>query len=125
MIDEISRELLYNPGLLCHNSEAVEIFKKAGAIIEPEARNVRIRITESILDQALQSAPSKIVLGARNPDNRLILDAHEPRVRFGTGAETNVWLDVEFDGGVPRFTRREGSATSISATEKSPSATRT
>ena len=49
------------------------------------------------------------VLGARDPNHRLILDAHEPRVRFGTGAETNFWLDVQFDASVPKFTRQPGS----------------
>jgi trimethylamine--corrinoid protein Co-methyltransferase len=49
------------------------------------------------------------VLGARDPGNRLVLDAHEPRVRFGSGSETNIWLDVAFDGGKPVFTRQNGS----------------
>jgi trimethylamine--corrinoid protein Co-methyltransferase len=30
-------------------------------------------------------------------------------VRFGTGAETNVWLDVDFADGLPAFARAEGS----------------
>jgi trimethylamine--corrinoid protein Co-methyltransferase len=30
-------------------------------------------------------------------------------VRFGTGAETNIWLDVRFDGAMPKFTRQRGS----------------
>jgi len=30
-------------------------------------------------------------------------------VRFGSGSETNVWLDVAFDGPVPKFTRLPGS----------------
>ena len=39
----------------------------------------------------------------------MILDAYEPRVRFGSGSETNIWLGVEFDGTMPRFTRVPGS----------------
>jgi len=109
LIDGVSRDLLQDPGLLGHNAEAAEIFKQAGAVVEPDGQGVRIRIPESVLNRALQSAPSRIVLGARDPDNRLILDAHEPRVRFVSGAETNVWLDVQFDGTAPRFTREPGS----------------
>ena len=109
LIDGVSRDLLQDPGLLCHNAEAAEIFKQAGAVVEPDGQGVRIRIPQSVLNRALQSAPSCIVLGARDPDNRLILDAHEPRVRFVSGAETNVWLDVQFDGTAPRFTREPGS----------------
>jgi len=119
LIDAVSRELLENPGLLCYNEEAAEIFKNAGAKVEDAGdmgkiphtpgRCVRIRIPSAIIDETLESAPSKIVLGARNPDNRLILDAYEPRVRFGSGAETNIWLDVQFNGIVPKFVRRDGS----------------
>ena len=109
LIDGVSRDLLRDPGLLCGNAEVSEIFKRAGAVVEPDGQGARIRIPESVLDRAMQSAPSRIVLGARDPDNRLILDAHEPRVRFVSGAETNVWLDVQFDDTTPRFTREPGS----------------
>ncbi|MFQ5796512.1 MAG: trimethylamine methyltransferase family protein [Candidatus Bipolaricaulia bacterium] len=119
LIDAVSHELLENPGLLCYNQEAAEVFKSAGAKVEDAGdmgkiphtpgNCARIRIPFEIIDKALVSAPSRITLGARNPDNRLILDAYEPRVRFGSGAETNIWLEVRFDGTVPEFTRRDGS----------------
>jgi len=108
LIDGMSRDLLYDPGLLCYNAEAAEILKRAGAVVEPMADCVRARITEAMLDRALDTAPSHIVLGARKAENRLVLDAAEPRVRFGSGSETNIWLDVTFDGPAPRFTRRNG-----------------
>jgi trimethylamine--corrinoid protein Co-methyltransferase len=109
LVDEVSRELLRDPGLLCGHQEVAEIFKKAGAKIEEAEKGVRIRIPADLIDKALKSAPSKIVLGARNPDNRLILDADEPRVRFVSGAETNIWLEVAFAGTGPKFTRQNGS----------------
>lgn len=109
IVDGVSRDLLQNPGVLCYNAEAADIFKKAGAKVEDAGCCVRLRIPSDVIDEALASAPSKIVLGARDPGSRLVLDAHEPRVRFGSGSETNVWLDVEFDGAVPKFTRQEGS----------------
>ncbi|NQT94468.1 MAG: trimethylamine methyltransferase family protein, partial [Lentisphaerae bacterium] len=109
LIDGVSRDLLCDPGLLCYNAEAVDVFKQAGAVVEPDSEYTRIRIPEGVLNRALQSAPSRIVLGARDPDNRLILDAHEPRVRFASGAETNVWLHVQFDDGKTTFTRQPGS----------------
>ena len=107
-IDGVSRDLLEDPGLLCYNTAAAEIFRKAGARVEPAEGCARVRISQSILDRALETAPSQIVLGARDSDNKLILDAHEPRVRFGSGSETNVWLDVDFNGGAARFHRRKG-----------------
>ena len=108
LVDGVSRDLLQDPGLLCYNAEAAEIFRKAGAKTEEADGCARIRVPAAIIDKALESAPSRIVLGARNPDNRLILDAHEPRVRFASGSETNIWLEVSFDGPAPRLTRRDG-----------------
>jgi len=114
LIDGMSRDLLEDPGLLCYSPDAAEIFRGAGAKIEDADGCVRVRLSSSIVDRALASAPSTVVLGARNPDNRLILDAHEPRVRFGTGSESNVWLEVAFDGNRPQFTRRPGTVRRLS-----------
>ncbi len=109
LVDGVSRALLQDPGLLCFNEEAARIFVKAGATVEDEQGCMRLRIPPEVIDRALESAPSTVVLGARDPDNRLILDAHEPRVRFGSGSETNIWLGVEFKKGIPRFIRQPGS----------------
>ena len=109
LIDGVSRDLLEDPGLLCYNAAAADIYRSAGAGVESEEGCVRVRLSSSIIDKALDSAPSKVVLGARDPSNRLVLDAHEPRVRFGSGSETNVWLDVEFEDTTPKFTRLPGS----------------
>ena len=109
LVDNVSRQLLEEPGLLCFNDEAAAIFRSAGAKVENAGKCPRVRIPSSLVDTALKTAPSTVVLGARNPNNRLVLDAHEPRVRFGSGAETNIWLDVSFDGADPRFERKKGS----------------
>ncbi len=109
LIDGVTREILEDPGLLCYNRGAAELFRKAGAGTEQAGEAVRVRIPGKLLDQALQSAPEKIVLGARNPDNRLILDAKEPRVRFVSGSETNFWLETDLSADRPRFERRNGS----------------
>jgi trimethylamine--corrinoid protein Co-methyltransferase len=109
LIDGISRDLLEEPGLLCYNASAAAVFRTAGAKIEDAQDCVRIRLPSAIIDKALDCAPSTVVLGARDPASRLVLDAHEPRVRFGTGSETNVSLDVRFEGATPIFTRRDGS----------------
>ncbi len=109
LIDGVSRDLLEDPGLLCYNAAAADVYAAAGAKIESAEGCVRVRLSSSIVDKALDSAPSTVVLGARDESNRLVLDAHEPRVRFGSGAETNFWLDVEFEGNMPKFTRLPGS----------------
>ena len=53
LIDGVSRNLLHDPGLLCHNAEAAEILKQAGAVVEPDGQGVRIRIPENALNRAL------------------------------------------------------------------------
>jgi trimethylamine---corrinoid protein Co-methyltransferase len=110
LLDQASRELLEDPGVLCTNPRVITIFREKGAAVEEAGNYQRIRISSSMLDTALESAPAKIVLGARDPNNRLILDAAEPRCRFGSGAETNVWLDVTIDeAGEAQFHREDGS----------------
>jgi trimethylamine--corrinoid protein Co-methyltransferase len=108
-VDAASRALLEEPGLLCYNAAAAEVYENAGAKVEDAGDCVRVRLSAAVVDKALATAPSKIVLGAREPENRLVLDAAEPRVRFGSGSETNVWLDVDLTGGAPRFNRLPGS----------------
>jgi trimethylamine---corrinoid protein Co-methyltransferase len=108
-VDAVSRRILEEQGVLCYNEAAGRLFADEGARVEAQADHWRVRIPSTLLDRVLDSAPSRIVLGARNPENRLILDAAEPRVRFGSGSETNVWLDVAFEGAAPRFTRQNGS----------------
>ena len=114
-VDAVSRDILENQGLLCYNAHAGELFKAEGANVKQQDDHWHVRIPSSLVDRVLRSAPSRIVLGARNPDNRLILDAHEPRVRFGSGAETNIWLDVRFADGTPTFTRQNGSIEKLCA----------
>jgi len=109
LVDAVSRELLEDPGLLCYNARVADIFQAAGASVEDAPDCKRVRIPAAVLDKALGSVPSRITLGARNPENRLILDAHEPRVRFGSGSETNIWLDVTFADDSPVFKRLPGS----------------
>jgi trimethylamine--corrinoid protein Co-methyltransferase len=110
-MDAVSRDLLQDPGLLCHNRPAANLYRAAGARLEDDGNDcVRVRIGSAMVDQALDTAPSTVVLGARDPANRLILNADEPRVRFGSGAETNIWLQLELDEhGRPGFVRQPGS----------------
>jgi trimethylamine--corrinoid protein Co-methyltransferase len=109
LIDWVSRELLEDPGILTKSPSIADTFKAAGAGIERQDLCYRIRISSALIDQALATAPARIILGARDPDNRLILDAQEPRMRFGTGSEANTCLDVNFDEDQEVFTHKAGS----------------
>ncbi|MFW6136433.1 MAG: trimethylamine methyltransferase family protein [Candidatus Aminicenantaceae bacterium] len=97
-VHKASLSLLDDPGILCFNESAAGIFDKAGCTVnpkkdEPGARWVRI--PGKLVEKSLDSAPEKVVLGARDPRNRLVLDARIPEVYFGTGSETNIYLDTE------------------------------
>lgn len=109
LIDRTSREILEGTGLLCYHKGVAAIFKKAGARVQEETNYAHIKIPSRLIDTVLGSTPSEVMLGARNPENRLILNASEPRVRFGSGAETNIWLEVKYEGKTPFFERKEGS----------------
>ncbi len=101
-----SLDILRDPGVVCFNEEAVSIFADAGCRTERSDRDKAwtVRINANVVEKALSSAPSRIVLGARNAENQLVLDAHTPRVYFGSGSETNVFLETRVkqvgEGGV-------------------------
>ena len=99
LIHESSMRILDDPGLLSYNKQAAEIFKNAGAIVTKVEGSDHpcwhIRIPEKLVMDAVKKAPSTVKLGARNPDNALIMKGDESRVYFITGSETNIWMDVE------------------------------
>ncbi len=119
-----SMEILADPGIWCYNAKAAELFGAHGATVDKEESGSspcwRVRIPEKLIMEALSRAPSHIVLGARERSNRLDINAAVPRVYFGTGSETNVWLETEMEKYVaaagdgeprllPRFIEKRGS----------------
>lgn len=122
-IHQASMDILSDPGLICFNKDAAEIFSANGAevstVTPADHPTWLIKIPEKLVLKALESAPKTVKLGARNPDNALIMDGEEPRVYFISGSETNIWLDVDFSTYVkksnpgteilvPEFTPRRG-----------------
>ena len=99
MVHRGSIEILKDPGLICYNREAAEIFEANGADVATVTPSDHpcwiVKIPEKLVMQALDRAPKTIKLGARNPDNALIMKGDEPRVFYISGSETNIWLDVE------------------------------
>jgi len=94
-----SLEILKNPGIWCYNARAAQLFGDAGAKVWEEEEFgqtvYRISLPAELVEKGVRSAPSKVVLGARDPENRLVLDSETPRIYFGSGSETNVWLETE------------------------------
>ncbi len=100
-IHRASLAILADPGVLCFNRNAAEVFGDHGAevvLIQQEGTpHWLLRIPDKIITEAVQAAPKVVKLGARDEDNCLILDGSEPRVCFASGSEANNWLDVDIE----------------------------
>ncbi|MEJ2661136.1 MAG: trimethylamine methyltransferase family protein, partial [Desulfobacteraceae bacterium] len=120
-----SLAILNEPGIWCYNPRVAELFGAAGArvneIKEHEQPVWRISLPAKLVEESMAKAPSSFVLGARRPENRLLIDAETPRVYFGSGSETNVWLETRMETfnsaedpsrtlRVPQYSERRGSA---------------
>jgi len=119
-IHQASIEILNDPGLICFNREAADIFNSNGADVTSVSSGDHphwlVRIPEGLVLQALDNAPKTVKLGARNPDNTLIMKGEEPRVHFISGSETNIWLDVDF----PTYVRKADHSVEIKVPEFHP-----
>ena len=120
-----SLSILEDPGIWCYNRRAAELFGSAGAqvseVTEHDQPVWRVSFPAGLVEEQISNAPSEFVLGARAPENRLHLDADTPRVYFGSGSETNVWLETRMEtfesredpgstATIPRFTELRGSS---------------
>jgi len=101
-----SLAILTDPGVVCFNRQAAEVFGDHGAdvlsINQGGAACWRLKIPGTVITDAVQAAPKVVKLGARDENNCLILDGREPRVRFASGSEANNWLDVEMEAFVSK-----------------------
>ncbi|MDO9559202.1 MAG: trimethylamine methyltransferase family protein [Syntrophales bacterium] len=127
-IHRASLEILRDPGLICFNDRAADIFAAAGADVSSVEKSDPphwiVKIPERLVDEAIGSAPKTVTLGARNPDNALVMNGDESRVYFITGSETNIWLDADFQSytkksdpsveiHVPEFIPRRGTVADL------------
>jgi len=100
-IHDASIAILKEPGLLCFNKRAAEIFGESGAAVGPvsgaASPSWTVKLPEKLVTDSIAKAPSEITLGARKPENVLVMKGDEPRVYYITGSETNTWLDVAFE----------------------------
>ncbi len=128
-LDKASLNILEDPGVWCYNERAAGLFKTHGAKVweEKDKHSTcwRVSFPSGLIKEAVSHAPSRFVLGARVPENRLLLDAEVPRVYFGSGSEANIWIEThmqEFvsvdDNGVkckvPRFEELRGNTSLLS-----------
>jgi trimethylamine--corrinoid protein Co-methyltransferase len=76
-------EVMQKTGLFVETREALDVFDGAGAEIDHE--NNIVKIPPYLVDDAIRSAPSKIILAGRDPKNDTVLEAD--RVHFTNFSE--------------------------------------
>ncbi len=86
-IDAAVMQILEEVGIEVNSKQAYEILKKNGAIVDSESNIVRF--PRSMVEDAIDSSPSKVILRGREEKHDLYLE--ENRVYFGTGGTV---LDV-------------------------------
>lgn len=92
-LDEIhlaSLEILRRTGVRVHEAECLALLKDAGCTVSDD--NL-VKLSASVVEDALQSAPSRIVLCSRTGEPRLHLEGH--RSYFGTGSDLPNTIDLE------------------------------
>ncbi|MGB5845342.1 MAG: trimethylamine methyltransferase family protein, partial [Anaerolineales bacterium] len=88
-IHAASLAILARTGVKVEEPDALRLFRNAGADVNGD----RVRLSQSIIEDALDKAPSRIVLAGRDPKDDLILEG--ARVHIGTGGAALQVLDLE------------------------------
>ena len=79
-------EVLQETGLFVETREALDIFDGAGA--EIDAKNKIVKISPDLVNSAIQSAPSKIIMAGRDPINDKVLESGQVHfTNFSEGVE--------------------------------------
>jgi trimethylamine--corrinoid protein Co-methyltransferase len=88
-IHEASLDVLERTGVQVDQAEALELFAEAGADVQEN----RVRLPRSMVEDAIDEAPSTVVLAGRDTRHDLILE--DARVHIGTGGAALQVLDLE------------------------------
>ncbi len=88
-IHHAAMEIMTSYGMHVQDEEAVQIFRDAGAFVEKD----RVKIPEFLVQDALNSAPSRVVLANQKGERCLFLE--EGKTYFGTGSDTIYTIDPE------------------------------
>jgi len=83
-------QILEHTGILVHHTEAVDMLKKAGALV---ADNNRVRIPPSLVAWAIKQAPSGATLYNRNGEP--VMQCEDHNIYYGTGSDCPFILDDE------------------------------
>ncbi len=90
-IHNASLQILKRTGIKSRQQEILQVFSDADAEVDFEQG--RVRIPSSLVEDAINKAPSKIILCGRDEKNDLVLE--DKKVYFGTGGAALNVLDLE------------------------------
>jgi trimethylamine--corrinoid protein Co-methyltransferase len=90
-IHQASLEVLERTGIHVENDEALDFFRQGGARVE----GPRVHISPAMVERALESVPSRVLLAGRDPGQDLMLEGK--RVYVGTGGSPTRILDPGAD----------------------------
>jgi trimethylamine---corrinoid protein Co-methyltransferase len=76
-------QILEKTGIYVENEEALKLFQNAGANVNPQTKIVKI--PPYLVEESIDSAPSRVILYGRNPKHDLVLDG--TRVHFTNFSE--------------------------------------
>jgi trimethylamine--corrinoid protein Co-methyltransferase len=93
-IHDAALSILERTGIQVEEPEALRLYQEAGA----SAAGNRVRLPRSLVEDAVDWAPSRVLLAGRNPKWDLTLEG--ARVHIGTGGAALTVLDLET--GTPR-----------------------
>ena len=86
-LDEIhlaTLEVLENTGLFFEDEEALEVLDGGGALIDK--KNKIAKFPPYVVEDAIRSAPSKLLLAGRNPENDFVMESNRVGfTNFGEG----------------------------------------
>ncbi len=97
-IHEAALAILERTGVEVEEPEALRLFEEAGAQVDRGGDAPRVRLSRALVEDAVDSAPSRVLLAGRDP--RWDLELEGARVHIGTGGAALTVLDL--DTGQPR-----------------------
>lgn len=89
-IHQATLEVLKLTGVAVYSAEARERFAQAGCVVE---KNLLVKIPPHVVEDAIRSAPEKIVLAGRSPDRDVVLEGR--RVHFTNFGEGIKVYDID------------------------------
>jgi len=86
-IHSASLEILERTGMKCANEVALKIFQEGGAYVDGD----RVKIPPVMVEQALKSAPSRILITGRRGNGKVLLERNA--VNYGLGTDIPYHID--------------------------------